>query len=79
MEHCIRDAILHLDCAKQALEAGLVDPEGWKQDSVDNSRILAKLLPLMTMLSLALPQTRTYSDPESVESLQAEHEGHQSS
>lgn len=78
MEHCIRDAIFHLDCAKQALEASLTDPEGWKQDSVDNARVLAKLLPAMVALSLALPRTRTHSDPESVENLQGSLEESQS-
>ena len=70
MEHCIRDAIFHLDCAKQALEASLTDPDGWKQDSIDNSRILAKLLPVMAALSLALPRTHTHSPPGSEENLQ---------
>lgn len=74
MEHCIRDAIFHLDCAKQAMEASLTNPEEWKQESVDTTRVISKLLPVMIMMSLALPKTRTFSDPESVESLLKEHE-----
>jgi hypothetical protein len=74
MEHCVRDAIFHLDCAKQALEASLTDPEGWKQDSVDHTRVITKLFPLMVALSLALPRTRTHSSPESVENSQEPHE-----
>lgn len=73
MDQCVRDAIFHLDCAKQALEASLTDPEGWKQDAMDNARVLVKVLPVMTLLSSALPRTRTYSDPNSVENLLATH------
>ena len=68
MDQCIRDAIFHLDCAKQALEASLVDPDGWKQDSVDNARVLVKLLPIMCLLSLSIPRTRTHYNSLSEES-----------
>tara|TARA_B110000977_G_C11054515_1_gene483572 strand:+ start:320 stop:550 length:231 start_codon:yes stop_codon:yes gene_type:complete len=60
MEQCIRDAIFHLDCAKQALEASLTDPDVWKQESDDNTRIIARLLPAMALLSLQHPQTHTH-------------------
>lgn len=72
MERCIRDAIFHLDSAKQALEASLTDPDAWSRDSDDQNQIISKLLPLMVMLSASLPQTHNHSGPEPVESLQAE-------
>lgn len=77
MEQCIRDAIFHLDCAKQALEASVTDPEGWKKDSDNNARVIMKLLPIMCLLSLHTPQTHTRDSSPSVESLQEEHSEYQ--
>lgn len=78
MEQCIRDAIFHLDCAKQALEASLTDPEKWKQESTENAKMILQLFPVMIALSLSLPQTRTHSDPGSAENLQESLEESQS-
>ena len=67
MEQCIHDAVYHLDCAKQALEASLTDPERWKRESDDNTKLIARLLPMMTLLSLSLPQTHIQQIQETEE------------
>ncbi len=56
MEHCIRDAIFHLDKAKEALEASLENPEGWKAESDRTNKLIVQMLPLMSLLSLIGPK-----------------------
>lgn len=73
MERCIRDAIFHIDCAKQALEASLEDPVAWAQDSEHSNQLIARLLPLMTLLSVTLPRTHSPGPSPTVENLQEEH------
>jgi hypothetical protein len=73
MERCIRDAIFHIDCAKQALEASLEDPVAWAQDSDHSDTLIARLLPLMTLMSVTLPRIHNPEPSPFVESSQEEH------
>lgn len=73
MEHCIRDAIFHLEKAREALEASLEDPEGWKKESQRSNEIIAQMLPLMSLMSVAGPRTRTPEESHIEENSPLEH------
>ena len=73
MEHCVRDAIFHLDKAKEALEASLEDPEGWKKESKRTNELIVQMLPLMTLLSLIGPKIHTPEENHTEENSPSEH------
>jgi hypothetical protein len=75
MEDCVREAIFYMQKAIETLQDGLEDPQRWKQEQELQSRVLAKLIPAMTLLQL---QETHIHPPSTVESSPGVHEEYQS-
>lgn len=78
MERCIRDAIFHLDKAKEALEASLENPKEWKKESDRTNELIVQMLPLMTLMSMLGPKTHNHEETRTGENSPSEHEESQS-
>ena len=77
MDVCIKDALFHLDKVREILTEGLKDPDKYYNDSMESSKMIAKILPFIVLLQLqsheSQPDDRDEEEnlPESTSSSQS--------